>query len=373
MWRKNNSSCKADKATVAADIEQSHVEGRDDYDEHKHVDIDNDSKRERIQLDTANTKWGLHCCTKRAIRQIIIAIVTMRIVCSHFMSFQSPLSEVSVSAEEEESTSSLSLDTRSISNIPVHNRYRNDNVCESIIFGTHHKTGTVLAKRLLKTMCPNFTTLKNFNMHMKPDNYIPGSPFVHFVRDPLEQVIVSTIYNLVFPSNICKFTAHNIYLLQSAYQYHRVTTEKWAIVPGGLQDILLNTTVEDGLEIQFNHSKGVLKEMEDTYMFTMNLQSRVFTIRIDDIVERDMFRLTMTILLRWLGLSESVTVDSLEACCFVSEKDRSDGTKKHVSKGSEKLKMRQIVMLKHAQEITEIRKRMDFPLVGLEQSDADSY
>jgi hypothetical protein len=107
-------------------------------------------------------------------------------------------------------------------------------------------------------------------------------------------------------------------------------------------------------------------------MLTTKLQSRVFTIRIDDIIERDVFRLTMTILLRWLGLSESVTVDSLEACCFVSEKDRSDGTKKHVSKGSEKSKMRQIVMLQHAQEITEIRKRMDFPLVGLEQSDATS-
>ena len=199
MWRENNGSCKADNATAAADIEQSlFVEGRDDYDEYKHVDIDNDSKRERIQLDAANTKWGLLCCTKRAIRQIIIAIVTMRIVCSHFMSFQSPLSEVSVSAEEEESTSSLSLDTRSISSVPVHNRYRNDNVCESIIFGTHHKTGTVLAKRLLKTMCPNFTTLKNFNMHMKPDDYNLGSPFVHFIRDPLEQVIVSTIYDLVF-------------------------------------------------------------------------------------------------------------------------------------------------------------------------------
>ena len=162
-----------------------------------------------------------------------------------------------------------------------------------------------------------------------------------------------------------------ISVTQSAYQYHQVTSEKWAI-ESGLQDRLLNATIEDGLEIQFKQSKGVLKEMEDTYMFTTKLQSRVFTIRIDDIVERDTFRLTMTILLRWLGLSESVTVDSLEACCFVSKKDRSDGTKKHVSKRSEKLKMRQIVMLKHAQEITEIRKRMDFPLVGLEQSDASS-
>jgi hypothetical protein len=213
MWRENNGSCKADNATAAADIERSHlfVEGRDDYDEHKHVDID--SKRERIQLDAANTKRGQLCCAKRAIRQIIIAIVTMRIFYSHVMSLQSPMSEVSVSAEEGSEPSSL--DTRSISSMPVYNRYRNDNVCESIIFGTHHKTGTVLAMRLLKTMCPNFTTPKNFFNHMKPDDYNPGSPFVHFIRDPLEQVIVSTIYDLVFFKQFCKFTAHNIYLLHS--------------------------------------------------------------------------------------------------------------------------------------------------------------
>ena len=56
--------------------------------------------------------------------------------------------------------------------------------------------------------------------------------------------------------------------------------------------IIINTTVEDGLEIQFNHSKGVMKEMEDTYMFTTKSPSRAqdtFTIRIDDIVERDQF------------------------------------------------------------------------------------
>ena len=115
--------------------------------------------------------------------------------------------------------------------------------------------------------------------------------------------------------------------------------------------------------------------MQDAYMHTTKSPSRAqdtFVIRIDDIVERDMFRLTMTALLRWLGLSESVTVDSLETCCFVSKKDRNDGTMKHVSKGSEKSKMRQIVMLRHAQEITLLRKSMDFPLVGLEQSDASS-
>jgi len=295
----------------------------------------------------------------------------MRIVCSYVMYFHTPLNEVSVSAEKE-----TSPDTKSISNMPVHNKYLNDNVCESIIFGTHHKTGTILAKALLQTMCHNVTMGKNFIPRMKPNNYVPGSPFVHFIRDPLEQVIVSTaiyILSRLFQA-ICKLTVISILSLQSAYQYHKVTSEKWAI-ESGLQDRLLNASIEDGLEIQFKQSKGVLKEMEDTYMFTTKSPSRAqdtFVIRIDNIVERDMFRLTMTTLLRWLGLSESVTVDSLEACCFISKKDRNDGTMKHVSKGSEKLKMRQIVMLKHAQEITEIRKRMDFPLVGLEQSDAST-
>ena len=134
---------------------------------------------------------------------------------------------------------------------------------------------------------------------------------------------------------------------------------------------MLNATIEDGLEIQFNQSKVVQNEMQDVYMLTVKNQSTAqdtFTIRINDIVDRDIFRLTMAVLLRWLGLSESVTVDSLEACCFISEKDRNDGTKKHVSKGSEKLKMRQIVMLKYAQEITKLRKSMDFSLVGLERA-----
>ena len=115
--------------------------------------------------------------------------------------------------------------------------------------------------------------------------------------------------------------------------------------------------------------------MQAVYMFTTKNRSRAqdtFVIRIDDIVERDMFRFTMTVLLKWLGLAESVTVDSLEACCFISEKDHNDGTKKYVSKGSAKLKMRQIVMLEHALEITELRKSMDYPLVGLESKVTDT-
>ena len=75
--RKNSSSSKSNKT-----IKRSHlfVEGRDDDNEYKYVDIENIGKREDIQLGAANTKWGLlPRCTKRNIPQIIIAIVTMRI------------------------------------------------------------------------------------------------------------------------------------------------------------------------------------------------------------------------------------------------------------------------------------------------------
>ena len=46
--------------------------------------------------------------------------------------------------------------------------------------------------------------------------------------------------------------------------------------------------------------------MQAVYMFTTKNRSRAqdtFVIRIDDIVERDMFRFTMTVLLKWLGLA----------------------------------------------------------------------
>ena len=176
-----------------------------------------------------NTKWGLVQCTKRNIRRIIIAIVTIRIIIrSQVKSLQSDLNE----AATEEETSSL--DTRFIlgqkdscsmradcmeevlANTPIHKsatqNFNMGNVCESIIFGTHHKTGTVLAKSLMRTMCPNFTMGKNFNPHMAPDDYVPVSPFVHFIRDPLEQVIVSTSHTLVFSN-------HNRYIVLTAHLY----------------------------------------------------------------------------------------------------------------------------------------------------------
>ena len=206
--RKINGSSKSN---THAFVEHRHlfVEKRDDDDdEHKHGDIENIGKRENIQLGTVNTKWGLVRCSKRIIRIIIIAIlvtVAVIFVCSRVMSLQGDLNEVS--AEEETS----SLDTMFIfgqkdlcgmradcmeevtASIPIHKSVHNmGDVCESIMFGTHHKTGTVLARRLMRTMCPNFTMGKNFNSHMKPNYYVPGSPFVHFIRDPLEQVIVST-------------------------------------------------------------------------------------------------------------------------------------------------------------------------------------
>ena len=206
--RKINGSSKSN---THAFVEHRHlfVEKRDDDDdEHKHGDIENIGKRENIQLGTVITKWGLVRCSKRIIRIIIIAIlvtVAVIFVCSRVMSLQGDLNEVS--AEEETS----SLDTMFIfgqkdlcgmradcmeevtASIPIHRSVHNmGDVCESIMFGTHHKTGTVLARRLMRTMCPNFTMGKNFNSHMKPNYYVPGSPFVHFIRDPLEQVIVST-------------------------------------------------------------------------------------------------------------------------------------------------------------------------------------
>ena len=93
--RKINGSSKSN---THAFVEHRHlfVEKRDDDDdEHKHGDIENIGKRENIQLGTVITKWGLVRCSKRIIRIIIIAIVTMIIFCSLVMSLQGDLNEVS--------------------------------------------------------------------------------------------------------------------------------------------------------------------------------------------------------------------------------------------------------------------------------------
>jgi len=299
---------------------------------------------------------GLQCKAKSKFLVCFAAIMSLSIVCSSVREVRDrnfirlsdqtqqaiikPLDTRDFSAIIDSCAGKESCIARAVSNFPIHETAKDGNIiCDHVVIGSHHKTGTVLANKIFKVLCPDGSSHRSTKV--KPHDYISGTPFVHFIRDPLEVVV-------------------------SAYQYHLVTTESWAIT-SGYQEKLRNASLTDGLEIEYARSlHHAIEEEANAYRWTTQAQPRpqdIFTIRASDIAERDAFRLTMLLLLKWLGLP--MNPDPLESCCFVSKETHQEGAQ-HVSKASEKPAMRQIVMSKHGREIINLRQDMGFPLAGLE-------
>ncbi|KAL9188864.1 hypothetical protein ACHAXT_011354 [Thalassiosira profunda] len=228
-----------------------------------------------------------------------------------------------------------------LAKLPVHATAQQEgDICNRLLVGTHHKSGTVLAKRLFRVLCPNLPEGRRLN-HVKPRDYAPGMPFVHFIRDPLEIVV-------------------------SAYQYHQTTTEVWA-VESGYQAMLRNASVVEGLEMEWHRSSyDSIQEEWDVYRHTArqpeNAQD-VFTIREGDLAQREGFRFIMMALQHWLEIP--IDPAPLEKCCFLSEEVRQRGNR-HASKSSEKEDLRRAVMARHARDVARLRREMDFPPKGLE-------
>jgi len=77
---------------------------------------------------------------------------------------------------------------------------------DTLIFGVHHKAGTVLAQRASK--CFNSSFNHNIDVHWEGGQLRPDERALHFTRDPIS-------------------------LALSAYIYHKETGEDWSLNPGG--------------------------------------------------------------------------------------------------------------------------------------------
>lgn len=229
--------------------------------------------------------------------------------------------------------------------VPVHPTSRG--VCP--FFGSHHKMGTYVSSSLMATMCPRksvsvFKSIAAYTQglgHFKPEFYNEDTPVIHSIRDPLETIV-------------------------SAYQYHLVSNEMW-LHHKGIQKTLRNATLEDGLELEYQLTMaGSIRDAILTHEFLVrHAKHNSFTVRMGQVRSEFQFRATVYAIEHWLGLKH-LPWWALRTCCFVSKKEGDKGAR-HFSKVDEKVTMRRVLMERHADEIREARRRLGFPLVGLEE------
>ena len=215
-----------------------------------------------------------------------------------------------------------------LARVPVHPS-RN---CSQAVYGSHHRTGSALADSLQRVLPCSGNAIYD---HMVRDDYKYGRPVLHFIRDPLEVVV-------------------------SGYQYHLVSDDSW-LETSGYKKRLQTKSLEKGLDIEYRgtamwnveNSLGVYELMKHN----QTAQQDFFTIRIDQVRDERMFNLTTQAIQVWLGIDEPISWKDLQACCYRPN---------HVDNLEEKPMLRQKIMDQHAVEICELRKKLDFPVVGLE-------
>ena len=220
-----------------------------------------------------------------------------------------------------------------LARVPVHPS-RN---CSMAVFGIHHMTGTRLANSLRNALpCQgNITEYIDFG----PEKYEYGRPFLHFIRDPLEITVLGYQHHLV-----------------SNYSYWETS---------GIQQKLRSRSLEKGLLMEYRViSSWLLKNALAVYdLATQNrtVQRDFFTIRTDQVKGDDLiFNLTARAIQIWLGIDDSdsaTLVEELHSCCF--------STKENDTRGRDSA-LRSAVMDMFADEIYALRKKLDFPRVGLE-------
>ena len=216
-----------------------------------------------------------------------------------------------------------------LSRLPLHASW---NCSRGVLYGSHNRMGSGLAASLQKYLpCPGSV----LNDHMTIQDYQPGRPVIHFIRDPLEVVV-------------------------SGYQFHSTANTTW-LDTSGYKSVLQSKSLANGLEKEFhgaglwniNNAVGVYQMMKHN----ATIQKDFFTVRIDDVRDILMFNLTMQAIQRWLGINKPLSWDDLEECCFKPN---------HVVTDDRIPEMRHKIMDKHSAEVYALRQELDFPAVGLE-------
>ena len=244
-----------------------------------------------------------------------------------------------------------------------------------ILIGTHHKTGTVLLRHILREVCPLLqwrcsvddvpTTCRSpeqaqtaglqlcFQQHAirlkVQDSPVPYR-FVHIIRDPLEVVL-------------------------SGYQYHLKTTERWAVRPDkryknkSYRGYLNSLSLADGLAAELKHSlKDNLKTMPRVLNRTAT-RPCTLTLRLEDF-ERD-WRGTTARLWDLFGVQDSgvaARLDTEVAKHNVYQSSRPRLTNKHVGNVTSRGTMRAAVRSLPAVygKIQHVRRQTGFPEIGKE-------
>ena len=228
--------------------------------------------------------------------------------------------------------------------------------CSTLVVSAHHKTGTMLAHAVITLLCGKkpevldvsddyggekvakcgrdgrgvrtWCQLRHARANQAATVLASGRLLVHFIRDPLEQVV-------------------------SAYQYHLVsTTEKW-LQETGLQARLRNASPEVGLEMQWKQSSGALTEVREAYkeVKASGTAAQTFTVRFQDAVGSEAS--LVAALGHWLGIERTVSANS-------SNFSTNSRHLQHISDPTAKERLREIVMRQHGPEINAIRSELDF-------------
>jgi len=244
-----------------------------------------------------------------------------------------------------------------------------------ILIGTHHKTGTVLLRHILREVCPMLqwrcsvddvpTTCRTpeqaqtaglqlcFQQHairLKVQDSPTPYRFVHVIRDPLETML-------------------------SGYQYHLKTTERWALRPDkrfhgkSYRSHLNSLPLAEGLAAELAHSlKDNLKTMPRVLNRTASRRCTL-TLRLEDF-ERD-WRGTTARLWDLFGVQDAGVAARLDrevAKHNVYQSSRPRLTNKHVGNVTSRGAMRAAVrsMPNVYRKIQHVRHLIGFPAVGKE-------
>ena len=244
-----------------------------------------------------------------------------------------------------------------------------------ILIGTHHKTGTVLMRHILREVCPMLqwrcsvddvpTTCRTpeqaqtaglqlcFQQHairLKVQGSQTPYRFVHVIRDPLEVVL-------------------------SGYEYHLKTTERWALRPDkrfknkSYRSYLNSLSLAEGLAAELKHSlHDNLKTMPRVLNRTGG-RPCTLTLRLEDF-ERDWRGTTARLwdLFGVQGAGVSARLDREIAKHNVYQSNRPRLTNAHVGNVTSRGAMRAVVRSLPAvyQKIQHVRKQIGFPAVGKE-------
>jgi len=251
-----------------------------------------------------------------------------------------------------------------------------------ILIGTHHKTGTVLMRHILRTICPllnwrcsidnepmtcnsadqaraagfQVCFLQHGIQFKKVQSTERPFRFVHVMRDPMEVVI-------------------------SGYKYHLKTTERWALRPdkrynGTSYRQYLNTlSMTDGLRAELKHSmKDALKTMPRLLNRTQD-RPCTLTLRLEDF-ERD-WRGTTARLWDVLGVQDpgvALRLDEAIAKHDVYHSDRPGYYNPHVTSGAAGSRGAVRALIRGVPDlysrIQDVRRRLGYPIEGREMESA---